>query len=100
MHAQQEIRSYATTIGEEIVAKWVPITWEAFLDYRCHAVQLSRIDTEILSALISEGPERARALATTYGLLNSDKDGNLLRNRERVELEAKLRAFGLTPPWS
>jgi thymidylate synthase (FAD) len=33
-HAQQEIRAYAVIIGEEIVAKWVPIVWEAFLDYR------------------------------------------------------------------
>jgi thymidylate synthase (FAD) len=33
-HAQEEIRAYAAVIGEEIVAKWVPLVWEAFTDYR------------------------------------------------------------------
>src|SRR5207237_1300456 len=33
MHAQEEIRTYAEVIGKEIVSRWCPITWEAFLDY-------------------------------------------------------------------
>ena len=37
-HAQREIRAYAEVIGREIVAKWVPLAWEAFLDYRRNAV--------------------------------------------------------------
>ena len=36
-HAQKEIRDYATVIGREIVARWVPLTWEAFQDYRLGA---------------------------------------------------------------
>src|SRR5712671_3973967 len=44
VHAQQEIRAYAAVIGEEIVAKWVPTAWEAFLDYRRNAVQFSRLE--------------------------------------------------------
>jgi thymidylate synthase (FAD) len=99
VHAQEEIRAYATIIGEEIVAKWVPVAWEAFLDYRRHALQLSRIDAEIIGALVSNAPERARSLAVTNGLLNPGKDGSLAPNRERAELEAKLRTFGLKPPW-
>jgi len=99
VHAQQEIRAYATVIGEGIVAKWVPVVWEAFLDYRRHAVQLSRMEAEIIGALISNAPERARSLAATCGLLNLGEDGSLAPNRERTELEARLRAFGLTPPW-
>ncbi len=98
-HAQREIRAYATIIGEEIVAKWVPIVWEAFLDYRRHAVQLSRIEVEIVGALNLKDPERARNLAAKCGLLNRRNDGSLAPNRERRELEAKLRVFGLTPPW-
>ena len=85
-HAQREIRAYAIIIGEEIVAKWVPIVWEAFLDYRKHAVQLSRIEAEIIGALSSKDPEHARNLATRSGLLNRRKDGSLVPNRERREL--------------
>jgi len=33
-HAQTEIREYAKVIGNEIVAKWCPIVWQAFSDYR------------------------------------------------------------------
>jgi len=99
VHAQQEIRAYATVIGEDIVAKWVPVVWEAFLDYRRYAVQLSRVEAEIIAALVANAPERARSLAATCGLLNLGKDGSFAPNRERAELEAKLRAFGLTPPW-
>lgn len=29
-HAQKEIREYAEILGNQIVAKWVPYTWEAF----------------------------------------------------------------------
>jgi thymidylate synthase ThyX len=32
-HAQEEIRKYAFVIVEEIVSKWVPVVWEAFLDF-------------------------------------------------------------------
>ena len=99
VHAQQEIRAYATVIGQEIVAKWVPVVWEAFLDYHRHAVQLSRVEAEIIGALVSNAPERARSLAAACGLLNPAKDGSLAPNRERTELEARLRSFGLTRPW-
>jgi thymidylate synthase (FAD) len=99
-HAQREIREYARIIGEEIVSKWVPIAWEAFLDYRRHSVQLSRIEVEIASALNSKDADRARDFAAQCGLLNRRKDGNLAPNRERAELEAKLHVLGLTPPWS
>lgn len=98
-HSQQEIRAYATVIGEEIVARWVPVAWEAFQDYRRHAVTLSRMEADIVHALVSKIPDRARSLATRYGLLNIADDGSLAPNRERTELEAKLRALGLTPPW-
>ena len=36
-HSQAEIRAYATIIGNDIVARWTPIVWEAFLDYRKNA---------------------------------------------------------------
>ena len=39
-HAQMEIRAYAGAIGA-MVADWVPLTWEAFQDYRVGGAQLS-----------------------------------------------------------
>ncbi len=98
-HAQQEIRAYANVIGEEIVARWVPTAWEAFLDYRRHATRLSRIEVAIVAAVAAGAADRARALAADYGMLNAGEDGRLRANRERTELEEKLEAFGLKAPW-
>jgi thymidylate synthase (FAD) len=39
-HAQYEIRAYAEVLLE-IVRRWVPLTHDAFVDYRLHAVELS-----------------------------------------------------------
>jgi thymidylate synthase (FAD) len=98
-HAQQEIRAYATLIGEQIVARWVPVAWEAFLDYRRHAVRLSRVETSIVSALAGGRPDAAQTLAAEHGLLPRNEAGGLRPNRERAELEEKLALLGLTAPW-
>ena len=97
-HAQEEIRAYATLIGDEIVSKWVPIVWEAFNDYRRQAMRLSRIEVDVVTALASS-QERARAIAGSLGLLKVDADGRLTPNRERRELEEKLRRLGFSVPW-
>ena len=46
-HAQYEIRAYADIILD-IVKKWVPLTYDAFVDYRLKAVNLSGKAVEIL----------------------------------------------------
>jgi thymidylate synthase (FAD) len=97
--AQREIRAYAEVIGTEIVAKWVPLAWEAFLDYRRNAVLMSRIEAEVAGALIANAPERAKQIVESAGLLAFDKSGKPSRSRERTELETKLKSLGLTPPW-
>jgi thymidylate synthase (FAD) len=99
VHAQQEIRAYATVIGEQIVARWVPVAWEAFLDYRRHAVQLSRFEAEMVTALASGDPGRASAIAGERGLLTRGEDGRLKPNYERREVEERLRELGWTAPW-
>jgi thymidylate synthase (FAD) len=99
-HAQKEIRDYAVTIGNFIVARWVPLVWEAFIDYKLSALQLSRIEIEVISALIAGSRDQAKAAAEKSGLVKTGKHGRLAANRERTELESKLRAFGLIPPWS
>ncbi len=98
-HAQQEIRAYATVIGQEIVARWVPLTWEAFTDYRLGATSFSRLETAILSAMGRGDIEQAQAVAQQAGWLKPTKNGGLIRNRERLECEAKLAAMNMTPPW-
>lgn len=97
--AQEEIRAYAVAIGDQVTSRWVPMVWEAFLDYRRRAIGLSRIEIDIVRALTANEPERARAAAAENGLLKPAKNGGLAPNRERNELEAKLLAFGLVPPW-
>lgn len=97
-HAQYEIRAYALAIGEQIVSRWVPLAWEAFIDYRFKAEQLSRIEAEVLRAILSEGPAAGKAKAQDLGLVVYGEKG-LQRNRERSELEDKLRQWGIAVPW-
>lgn len=97
-HAQWEIRSYATVIGEEILSRWCPITWEAFQDYRFHSTALSRREQQIIRMLAADCPEEAKELASQFGLLNYDGP-RLKPNRERKELEEKLQSLNLKIPW-
>lgn len=78
-HAQHEIRVYADAIAD-LVSRWVPAAWEAFVDYRHHAVQLSRLEVQALSALLrGERPD--------LGHLG-------LSAREQAELRAKFHLIG------
>jgi thymidylate synthase (FAD) len=98
-HAQEEIRSYANLIGTEIVAKWVPAVWEAFLDYRMGAITFSRIEAMIVGAIAAGKDAEAISFARDFGMLNRSEDGKLRPNRERRELEEKLTAMGLNFDW-
>jgi thymidylate synthase (FAD) len=98
-HAQQEIRAYATVIGEQIVARWVPVTWEAFLDYRKRAMSLSSVEVALVAALAAGDRAKALAVAADHGLVNRTADGRLTANLEGREIEAKLRSLGWVPPW-
>lgn len=65
-HAQQEIRDYATVIGEEIVAQWVPHAWEAFNDYhfRRGAMTFTRLELAVIRAIHQYGSSmHARVIA-------------------------------------
>lgn len=97
-HAQSEIRAYAEVIGREIVAKWVPVTWEAFEDYRLEAAYFSRLEIEILKRLTAGKRDEAISFAQSCGWLERDQSG-LTPNRERAEFEAKLESLGMAVPW-
>jgi thymidylate synthase (FAD) len=96
-HAQYEIRKYAETIGYEIVAKWCPIAWEAFLDYRVNAVHFTRLEIELLQCISEGDSDKAISLAKSFGWIK--EDGSLKKNREREELEEKFKKMGLKVPW-
>jgi len=88
-HAQEEIRAYAIAMGEQIVAKWVPLVWEAFTDYRREAMYLSRIEIEIVSAMAEGRSDHAKTVFES-----------IASKRERDEVEGKLRKLGFSIPWS
>ena len=97
-HAQLEIREYARVIGEEIVAKWCPFAWEAFLDYQFHSVGLTRLEQAVIRAVSSGDRDGALASARQFGWLEQGEKG-LKTNRERAECEAKMAELGLSAPW-
>ena len=78
-HAQEEIRAYAQAISD-VAQRWVPLAWEAFVDYRLEAMTLSRAEGEAVRAMLAgERPDLA-ALG--------------LSKREQDELRAKLGSHG------
>jgi thymidylate synthase (FAD) len=97
-HAQIDIRSYASVIGNEIVSKWCPIAWEAFVDYRLRSQSLSRLEMDMLHEIHLGRADEAIRLATQFGWLETSPSG-LKRHREREEFQAKLADMGLSAPW-
>ncbi|MGV3279026.1 FAD-dependent thymidylate synthase [Rickettsiales bacterium LUAb2] len=51
-HAQYEIRVYADLLLD-IIKKWVPITYQAFIDYKKDAINLSREANLVVKKLLS-----------------------------------------------
>ncbi len=74
-HAQYEIRAYADILLD-IVSRWVPATYQAFLDYQLNAFSLSGPALSVVKALLRGEPPDLAAAG--------------LSKREWSELEAKL----------
>ena len=51
-HAQYEIRAYAETIYNKIMRPWLPLTCEAFDDYRLGAVHLSAGQRDVVRRMV------------------------------------------------
>jgi len=79
-HAQQEIREYATIIGQDIIAPLFPLTWEAFEDYRLKSITLTALDIEAI-----------RRSANGEGMIFD----HIENRREQEECITKLRKLGL-----
>ncbi len=98
-HAQYEIRRYAEIIGQEIVSRWCPLVWEAFLDYRMSALSLTRLEIALLREIEADNPGKARQLAVEFGWLPKDPHAPVKRHRERNECEEKFRQLNIPIPW-
>jgi thymidylate synthase (FAD) len=93
-HAQQEIRDYACTIGQQIVAPLFPIVWEAFQDYRQGAMELTRLDAGVISRLMETGAKvhKSPPFEEADFLAAQDESWkSLTRSRERDECRQKLQ---------
>jgi thymidylate synthase (FAD) len=92
-HAQLEIRQYAQTIGQEIICPLFPLVWEAFVDYRLEAIQLNRLDREVIARLAASG--RLPAGEDAFMAAGDPAWAGLTRCRERDECREKLTQLGL-----
>ena len=81
-HAQDEIRAYATVIGEQIVKPLFPIVWDAFNDYVLGAISLSALDRKALMEIVKG--KSVSELGSVFG-----------NKRELAECVAKLTSLGL-----
>jgi thymidylate synthase (FAD) len=96
-HAQAEIRAYAGVIGEEIVRRWCPSTWDAFQGSILEGMQLSLVEQTVTRHLVSGDQRAALDVAKESGWLSDA--GEPKQNRERIEFEAKASRLGLHLPW-
>ncbi len=97
-HAQLEIRNYATTIGEKIVAPLFPVVWEAFLDYRMRSMFLTRLDCEVIQRLTANAAAAGQVPPFSNEQFLAAQDPtwvSLSRSRERDECRSKLESLGL-----
>lgn len=96
-HAQWEIRQYAATLGERIVAPLFPLVWEAFVDYRLEGLFLSRQERGVLGRLVAQAAAGGRLPASEAEFLAAQDPAwaGLERSRERDECRAKLTTLGL-----
>ena len=96
--AQLEIRQYAEVIGNEIVKRWCPQTWEAFKDYREQSLHLSQQDQQVIQAIAKGDLEDATELAFDFGYI-ALKDDKTITRIEGIELSNKLKMLGMPTPW-
>ena len=103
-HAQLEIRQYANAIGN-IVEQLLPLTWEAFKDYRLNSMSLSATELEVIrdivvmlsatrddSGLISPSVPPCLRVQAVKGIVNASTK---LSKREKEGIIHKLPLLGI-----
>jgi len=94
-HAQQEIRDYATAIGEKIIQPLFPVVWEAFVDYRMQGLFLTRLDQGVIQRLMQNSEASAPYSAEAFFAAQDPSWQELKRCRERDECRGKLIKLGI-----
>jgi len=94
--AQWEISEYARTIGLQIVRPLFPLVWEAFVDYRVEAMELTRLEREVIGRLAAAGGLPAGE--AEFLQAQDPSWSGMKRCRERDECREKLLALGLLRP--
>ena len=97
-HAQYEIREYAQLIGREIVSKWVPYTWEAFLEYRVNSMYLSDSESRVIALLAQGKQAEANQLLHAMKWLQANQPA-VKESREATEFKEKLQKMEIPVPW-
>jgi thymidylate synthase (FAD) len=97
LHAQLEIRSYANIIGNKIVRRWCPVSWEAFQEYRLKSLSLSSAEQAIIEVLIHGKTEETVKLLEDLGFITTINNRKK-RTLECIELENKLKLLNLSIP--
>ncbi len=87
-HAQKEIREFADAVAS-IVKEWVPLCYEAYVDYKLGSSNLSRMESEYLRDLVSACSAVAPEVFAELMASDTLKDYGLSK-REISELREKL----------
>ena len=86
-HAQKETRAFAQAVAD-IVADWVPWTWQAFCDYRLNALTLTASEVEALRCVLASCGVRPEELLNQFA-------GKCKNKREAKEFADKLALMGI-----
>ena len=82
-HAQSEIADYADVMLD-VLKKWMPNVYEAFMNYRVNAVTFSEGQLKIIRSFINQLGEGTESLES---VLFAKKDISLVSNREMNEIK-------------
>ncbi len=100
-HAQKEIRDFAEIAGREIVAKLFPFAWEAFVDYRLEAIQLTRLEIEVVQRMMTRLLiHRTSTYTENFKEAQDPAWKGLKKCRERDECIEKLEILRILPKGS
>lgn len=98
INAQYEIREYANTIFNEVIKRWVPLTYQAFIDYMIESMTFSGLEIKVITEMIRGDLNKVKSLYGEFGWLKQDGSKNP-NSRELFEFEEKLTKLSLPYPF-